>query len=200
MTVPITQNRIDYTAPAANVALAIPFPVFDATHLVLTKDADGSVLTTGTHYTVALDVGGDYQTATATPTVAGAALIGAGKLIIRRVVPYTQPLDIPAGNRLPEKEIEKAFDLAVMRAQQLDQRADEVEAIMEAVLVATTDLAASVAAATSAAAAAAASATAASEALATIGAAITTYLQGLPETLPATPDQPWWNGDVLSKS
>lgn len=118
MTVSTSTNSIVYRGNGATTAFAVPFKVLDEDHLVVTSRdyTTGELVDTyvGTDYTYS-GVGDDAGTL----TLDGAALDDDYELIIQRIVPYTQDLDIVnAGGFYPET-VEEQLDLIVMAVQQI---------------------------------------------------------------------------------
>lgn len=118
MTVSTSTNSVVYRGNGATTQFAVPFKVLDEDHLVVTRRdyATGETLYTytGTDYTYS-GIGADAGTL----TLAGTALDDDYELVIKRIVPYTQDLDIVnAGGFYPET-VEEQLDLMVMQTQQL---------------------------------------------------------------------------------
>lgn len=123
MTVSTSANSVVYRGNGAATQFAVPFKVLDEDHLVVTRrDYDtGEVLYTyiGTDYTYS-GIGDDAGTL----TLAGSALADTYELVIERIVPYTQDLDIVnAGGFYPET-VEEQLDLITMGIQQLADKVD----------------------------------------------------------------------------
>lgn len=118
MTVSTSSNNVVYRGNGATTQFAVPFKVLDEDHLVVTRrDYVTGVL----DYTY---VGTDYSftgvgDSSGTLTLAGTALDDDFELVIERIVPYTQDLDIVnAGGFYPET-VEEQLDLITMGVQQL---------------------------------------------------------------------------------
>lgn len=118
MTVSTSINSVVYRGNGATTQFAVPFKVLDVEHLLIRR----RVFVTGTiEHTY---VGTDYSyagigTPDGTLTLAGAALGNTYELVIERIVPYTQDLDIVnAGGFYPET-VEEQLDLIVMEIQQV---------------------------------------------------------------------------------
>lgn len=118
MTVSTSINSVVYRGNGATTQFAVPFKVLDVDHLRVKR----RVFATG-----ALDytyIGTDYSYSgidadSGTLTLSGLALDDDYELVIERIVPYTQDLDIVnAGGFYPET-VEEQLDLIVMGVQQL---------------------------------------------------------------------------------
>lgn len=127
MTVSTLTNKVTYTGNGATTAFAVPFKVLDVDHLVVKR----RVAATGaTDYTY---VGTDYSYSgigndSGTLTLSGTALSSTYELVIERIVPYTQGLDIVnAGGFYPDS-VEEQLDLTTMQVQQIAEQADDTEA------------------------------------------------------------------------
>lgn len=122
MTVSTSTNSVVYRGNGTATQFAVPFKVLDEDHLVVRR----RVFATGAiDYTY---VGTDYSYAgigasSGTLTLAGTALDDDYELVIERIVPYTQDLDIVnAGGFYPDT-VEEQLDLIVMSVQQLTELA-----------------------------------------------------------------------------
>ena len=118
MTVSTSTNSVVYRGNGATTEFAVPFKVLDADHLVVTRRdyVTGVVDYTyvGTDYTFS-GIGDDEGTL----ELDGTALDDDYELVIERVVPYTQDLDIVnAGGFYPET-VEGQLDTIVMGLQQV---------------------------------------------------------------------------------
>lgn len=118
MTVSTSTNSVVYRGNGAATQFAVPFKVLDEDHLVVRR----RVFATGAiDYTY---VGTDYSYAgigasSGTLTLADTALDDDYELVIERIVPYTQDLDIVnAGGFYPDT-VEEQLDLIVMGVQQV---------------------------------------------------------------------------------
>lgn len=118
MTVSTSTSSVVYRGNGATTDFAVPFKVLDEGHLVVTR----RVFATGaTDYTY---IGTDFSYVgigddAGTLTLDGDALISDYELVIERIVPYTQDLDIVnAGGFYPET-VEEELDLIVMGVQQI---------------------------------------------------------------------------------
>lgn len=121
MTVSTSTNSVVYRGNGATTQFTVPFKVLDEDHLVVTRrDYDTGVLDytyVGTDYSFS-GIGNDSGTL----TLAGDALEDDFELVIERIVPYTQDLDIVnAGGFYPET-VEEQLDMLVMGMQQLAAR------------------------------------------------------------------------------
>lgn len=118
MTVSTSTNSVVARGNGATTDFTVPFKVLNEDHLVVTRRdfATGELLYTytGTDFTYA-GIGDDSGTL----TLAGAALDDDFELVIERLVPYTQDLDIVnAGGFYPET-VEEQLDLIIMGVQQV---------------------------------------------------------------------------------
>lgn len=118
MTVSTTVNTVVYRGNGATTDFAVPFKVLDVDHLVVTRRVFATGADDHTY------IGTDYDYAgigdpSGTLTLDGTALDSDFELVIERIVPYTQDLDIVnAGGFYPET-VENQLDLMVMATQQL---------------------------------------------------------------------------------
>src|ERR1044072_4086099 len=108
MTVSTSANSVVYRGNGATTQFAVPFKVLDEDHLVVKR----RVFSTGVvDYTY---IGTDFSytgvgTDSGTLTLDGDALEDDYELVIERIVPYTQDLDIVnAGGFYPDTEIGRA--------------------------------------------------------------------------------------------
>lgn len=118
MTVSTTNNNVVYRGNGAATQFAVPFKVLDVDHLVVQRRvyATGALDHTyiGTEFTYS-GLGGSSGTL----TLNSPALSSTYEIVINRIVPYTQELDIVnAGGFYPET-VEEQLDLIVMSTQQL---------------------------------------------------------------------------------
>ena len=118
MTVSTSTNSVVYRGNGATTAFAVPFKVLDEDHLVVTRRvyATGALSYTyiGTDYSYS-GIGADAGTL----TLAGTALDNDYELVIERIVPYTQDLDIVNSGGFYPETVEEQLDLIVMGVQQL---------------------------------------------------------------------------------
>lgn len=127
MTLTNTTVRSIYSGDGVTVAFPTGFKFYDNDHVQVTHiDSSGAetVWTEGTQYSVTgsgEDSGGTVTVST-TPTDYTPA--ADEQLVILRVVPYTQEIDLPLGGDLPSTSVEKIGDIAAMQAQQLEERLD----------------------------------------------------------------------------
>lgn len=118
MTVSTTANNVVYLGNGATTEFAVPFLILDDSHLVVRS----RLVSTGEYY--ATYSGTDYTydgigEPAGTLTLAGTALSADYELVIERIVPYTQELDIVnAGGFYPDT-VEEQLDMMVMQTQQL---------------------------------------------------------------------------------
>lgn len=126
MTVSTLTNKVVYLGNGAATSFAVPFKVLDEDHLVVERrvEATGEIEYTyiGTEYSYS-GIGNDSGTL----TLDGAALSSTYELVIERIVPYTQDLDIVnAGGFYPET-VEQQLDLTTMQVQQIAAQTDGLE-------------------------------------------------------------------------
>ncbi len=122
MTVASTSNRVSYDGTGALTPLAVAFPFFAASDLVIIETiiATGvqSTLVNVTHYTVTgtLDTQGHYSSGgTVTPVVSFATTV---RWTIYRDPPRTQQeIDLVENDSLPAESVEAAFDYLTMLSQ-----------------------------------------------------------------------------------
>lgn len=118
MTVTTSANTVVYRGNGSATSFAVPFKVLDEEHLVVRKrDYDsGEIVSTyiGTDYSYSGI--GDSE---GTLTLAGAALSSDYELVIERIVPYTQDLDIVNSGGFYPETVEEQLDLITMGLQQL---------------------------------------------------------------------------------
>lgn len=121
MTVSSSLAYKSYAGNGVTTAFATTFQFFDNTDLVVSRyvTATGveTLQTLSTHYTVS---GGDGSTGTVTMLTAPPT---GTTLIIRRAVPYTQPVDYISNDSFPAETHEEALDRVTMLAQQVASRA-----------------------------------------------------------------------------
>lgn len=121
MTVSTTTNSVIYRGNGAATSFAVPFKVVDEDHLVVRR----RIFETGVfEHTY---IGTDYSYTglgadSGTLELAGDALDDDYELVIQRIVPYTQDLDIVNSGGFYPETVEEQLDLIVMSAQQLDDQ------------------------------------------------------------------------------
>jgi hypothetical protein len=125
MTITSTTVRTIYDGDASTIAFPTGFKFFENSHVeVIHVDADGveTVWTEGTEYTLtgAAEDSGGTVTVETTPTDYTPAAVE--QLVVRRVVPNTQEIDLPLGGPLPSGSVERMADLAAMRDQGSEER------------------------------------------------------------------------------
>lgn len=127
MTVSTLANKVTYLGNGSATSFAVPFKVLDEDHLVVTR------LVTATEELDHTYIGTDFSYSgigddAGTLTLDGAALSSTYSLVIERIVPYTQELDlINAGGFYPET-VEEQLDLTTMGLQQVANSVTELEA------------------------------------------------------------------------
>jgi len=132
MTVSNTTSKIRYTGNGTTTAFTFPFKIFDNTDLevyLITTATGASVLQTiTTHYTVAITENADGGTVTMVTAPASTE-----ELLIKRVLPRTQAVDLPAVSNFPEESIENALDKLTMLTAELEEAIDRTFALGETV-------------------------------------------------------------------
>jgi hypothetical protein len=127
MTIASQTNKHLYSGDGAQTVFPYAFKIFAASDLVvIRRAADGTetTLTLTTHYTVSgvgSDAGGNVTlvgTQAASPPAVGE------KLLVKRVIPLTQPNDLVQDGPLPEPVIEGALDRLVCMVQQQQEQID----------------------------------------------------------------------------
>lgn len=128
MTVSSTTSKIAYTGNGVTTLYAFPYPFIAASDLQVYVGGVLKALTT------------DYTISGSAPYPAGAnvtflsAPANLASILIIRVRPFTQTLDLVANDPLPAEDVERDFDHVVMLAQQLN------EAIGRAITIPSTDV------------------------------------------------------------
>lgn len=119
MTVSSTTTRVEYTGNGATTTFDFAFRVITKDHLVVT------VLNTTTGVATEL-TGSDFNvttlpanSGTITYPLSGSPLSSSQKIVIKRIVPYTQGLDISNQEGFDAEVVEQSLDLLVMTDQQL---------------------------------------------------------------------------------
>lgn len=125
MTVSTLTNKVTYIGNGSTTEFAVPFKVLDVDHLVVKRlvaaTGDLSYTYLGTDYSYS-GIGNDSGTL----TLEGAALTSTYELVIERIVPYTQELDIVnAGGFYPET-VEDQLDRTTMQVQQIAAQSDDI--------------------------------------------------------------------------
>lgn len=125
MTVSTLTNRVVYAGNGSTTAFTVPFKVLDEDHLVVKRriEATGVIDHTyiGTDYSYS-GIGDDSGTL----TLDGAALSSTYELVIERIVPYTQDLDIVNAGGFYPATVEEQLDLTTMQIQQVATQADDI--------------------------------------------------------------------------
>lgn len=122
MTVSTTTNTVVYRGNGAATTYAVPFLVKDEDHLVVKRRVFATGVIDLTY------IGTDYSYAgiddpSGTLTLDGAALADTYELVITRVVPYTQDLDIVNTGGFYPETVEDQLDLLEMQIQQVKDMA-----------------------------------------------------------------------------
>lgn len=125
MTVSTTTNSVVYQGNGSATTFAVPFKVLDEDHLIVKRriQATGEVDITyvGTDYFYS-GIGNDSGTL----TLNSAALSSNYEIVIERIVPYRQELDlVNAGGFYPET-VEDQFDSTTMQVQQIAAQSDDI--------------------------------------------------------------------------
>lgn len=129
MTISSSVNTITYTGNGSTVAFPIPFPFTSDSHIVVTQvlisTKSMQILSSGVYTVVGA---GNPAGGTLNYTPSTGPLSGLYQIIIERLVPYRQELDIfNQGGFFPEA-VEAAFDNLEMQIQQLSGRIPAKEA------------------------------------------------------------------------
>lgn len=113
-----TTNKALYSGNGVTTAFAAPFLFYNVAHIevyLVDKTTGVSTLQTlTTNYTVSgtgVVTGGTVTMLVAPPSTVN--------VLVRRIVPQTQAVDLKEGDKFPPDTIEQSFDLGVMLAQQL---------------------------------------------------------------------------------
>lgn len=118
MTVSTTANTVVYRGNGAATTFAVPFKVLDEDHLQVRR----RVFATGEYEHTYVGTAYSYSglgASSGTLTLDGTALDDDYELVIERVVPYTQDLDIVNSGGFYPETVEEQLDLVVMAIQQL---------------------------------------------------------------------------------
>lgn len=122
MTVATLDCVVEGAVVAIDVAIPLDWPVHAAGEVVVTC-SDGTVAILNTDYLVVLNPP-DYDKAYIVPKAGLFTKADGYPVTIERDTAALQTLAIPVNSRLPEKEIEKQLDRAVMRDQETKRRID----------------------------------------------------------------------------
>lgn len=128
MTVSTTTSKIAYTGNGVTTLYAFPYPFIAASDIQVYVGGVLKALTT------------DYTISGSAPYPAGAnitfvaAPANLTSIVLTRVRPFTQTLDLVPNDPLPADDVERDFDHVVMLAQQLN------EAITRSITIPTTDV------------------------------------------------------------
>ncbi len=114
MSTTVETNKVTFTGNGATVDFAFTFRVFAAADLEVYLD--GVLKTLTTHYTVTID--SSVEGGTVTFLTAPASSVS---VLIKRVLDYTQPSDLPTEGNFPEITVENALDRATMLIIQLKE-------------------------------------------------------------------------------
>ena len=114
MSTTVETNKVTFTGNGATVAFAFTFRVFAAADLEVYLD--GVLQTLTTHYSVSIDASVEGGTVTFVTAPASSVSV-----LIKRILDYTQPSDIPTASDFPEATIENALDRATMLIVQLKE-------------------------------------------------------------------------------
>lgn len=121
MTIATTRSRIDYLGTGTVGPYPYPFRIFAATDLLV------SVLSGTTGLETVLTYVDDYSVSGAGSKTGGdvtlvAPLVSGDTLVIRRVLPLTQPMSLQSQGPFSAKAVEDQFDRVAMQLQQLDEK------------------------------------------------------------------------------
>lgn len=123
MTISTTAIRVDYAGNGVSTAFAIPFAVFDATHVVVIERAGDTgaetVLTQGTDYSVSLNP--DQNTAPGGTVTAATAPASGVQWTIRRDTARVQGTDYVENDNFPADTAERTVDKPVAMIQEVDE-------------------------------------------------------------------------------
>lgn len=108
-------NRIQYIAGGVSADFTVPYPFYDRTHLEVY--ADGLIQVIDVDYSVQPIVNSPAGAVGGTVTFTVIPVVDTLILIVR-VIPATQLIDLKDLSTFPADEVEKGLDLAVMRIQQ----------------------------------------------------------------------------------
>lgn len=114
MSTTVETNKVTFIGNGVTTAFAFSFRVFAAANLKVYLD--GVLKTLTTHYTVTIDPSVEGGTVTFVTAPASSVSV-----LIKRVLEYTQPSDIPTESNFPEVTIENALDRATMLLVQLKE-------------------------------------------------------------------------------
>lgn len=111
-------SRIQYVAGGVSPDFIVPYAFYSQTHLEVYQN--GALRTLGTHYTVLPVLSNPGLTAGGTVTFIVTPPLDDVILIIR-IVPATQLVDLIDLSTFPADQVEKGLDLGVMRMQQAEE-------------------------------------------------------------------------------
>jgi hypothetical protein len=124
MTTTDTPNKFRYQGNGVTNTFAFPGRVYAATDLVVESvtratDALEETLTINTDYTVTI-----LSTGTASVDVTNALKVpdSTQDIILRRVLPQSQSLELPTGTKFPARDVETALDRVTSLVQDLDEQ------------------------------------------------------------------------------
>lgn len=126
MTIATTSNSTSYTVSLSS-ASAYPVSFYflaNADIRAIRRSTDAqpveTTLVEGTHY--ALTGAGSQSGGTLAPASSTVFSSSGETLVIKRIVPLTQPVDLPVAGALSSASLEEGLDRAVMQAQQLSEK------------------------------------------------------------------------------
>jgi hypothetical protein len=129
MTVSTTAARAEYTGNGSTVAFAVVdtagasavIPVVDSSHLKVY--VDGTLKTLDTHYTVSINDTTKAATVTFKTSPTDYTPASSTKILILRIVPYTQLQDYVNNDAFDAENVESALDQLTQALQQIDDDA-----------------------------------------------------------------------------
>jgi len=141
MTVTNTTNKVSYAGDDATSAFPFAFKAYVDTDLevVLINDSTSveTTLVLNTNYTIAFTNAVKPSAGTVTLTGANSPLATGFTLVIRRILPFTQEIDLVDNEGTPAATYEEGYDRGVMLIQQMKE---EIDRALKQAVTATTSL------------------------------------------------------------
>lgn len=125
MTVLFQTNTVNYTGNGSTTNFPFSFPVLDASHLVVERLVIATEEIDKTYNTSEYTVSGIGDGDGGSLTLLGTPLSSSYKIIITRIVPYIQELDVNNQGGFYPDNVERALDLMEMQIQQIASGTDE---------------------------------------------------------------------------